>query len=50
MKVDTTEGESQPVSVEMVTTADDQATAELYAQILPTVSFDHQVLESPTLS
>lgn len=43
-------GRVYKVSVEMVTVADDQATAGLYVQMLPTVSVDDQVLESPTLS
>ncbi|MDN6135428.1 MAG: hypothetical protein L0J03_15175 [Brevibacterium sp.] len=43
-------GRVYKVSVEMVTVASDQATADLYAQMLPTVSFAGQVLESPALS
>ncbi|SDR71064.1 hypothetical protein SAMN04489751_0167 [Brevibacterium sandarakinum] len=43
-------GRLYKVSVEMVTVASDQDTADLFAQMLPTVSFADQVLESPTLS
>ncbi|WP_235344819.1 hypothetical protein [Brevibacterium sp. UCMA 11754] len=43
-------GRLYKISVEMVTVSSDQATAALFAQILPTVSFADQVLESPTLS
>lgn len=43
-------GRLYKVSVEMVTVSSDQATAELFAQMLPTVSFADQVLESPALS
>ena len=43
-------GRLYKVSVEMVTVSSDQATAALFAQMLPTVSFADQVLESPALS
>ena len=43
-------GRLYKVSVEMTTVASDEATADLYAQMLPTVSFAGQVLESPALS
>ena len=43
-------GRLYKVSVEMVTVAGDQETADLYALMLPTVSFAGQVLESPALS
>lgn len=44
------DGRLYKVSVEMVTVTSDQATADLYAQMLPTVSFAGQVLDSPALS
>lgn len=43
-------GRLYKVSVEMVTVARDQATADLFAQMLPTVRFADQVLDSPALS
>ncbi|SMX96399.1 MULTISPECIES: hypothetical protein [Brevibacterium] len=44
------DGRLYKVSVEMVTVTSDQATSDLYAQMLPTVSFADQVLDSPALS
>lgn len=43
-------GRLYKVSVEMVTLAHDQATADLFAQMLPTVSFADQVLDPPASS
>lgn len=43
-------GRLYKVSVEMVTVADNQATADLFAQMLPSVSFADQVLDSPAFS
>lgn len=43
-------GRLYKVSVEMVTVASDQATADVFAQMLPTISFADQTLDTPNLS